>query len=230
MRASVPHALPTIPRPQLFYQPHHQTHGPNPYRYPSIEELKETTYPKYKETFNFDNMHFESFIDCHEQQCETPTNKLMHSVMWSEYKQRTTLKFLAAITGCGAFSFCSNGHAGRITDPGITRVSGFLDTIHPHGVTGADKGFDMHSDFVLKRHYLIMPPKAKKGQEFFTSDQMADTAGIARLRIHVERAFERAQEFRILHRTVPITMIDEWSMVFKVCCLLCNFQPPLVSP
>ena len=88
----------------------------------------------------------------------------------------------------------------------------------------------MHTDFTLKQHHLIMPPKAKRGQVEFSADQMADTAAIARLRIHVERAFERAQEFRILHRTIPISMIDQWSSVFKVCCLLTNFQPPLVAP
>ena len=50
--------------------------------YPSTTELRSTTYPKYKQAFRMEKLHFESFIDCHEQQCETPTNKTMHSVFW----------------------------------------------------------------------------------------------------------------------------------------------------
>lgn len=38
-----------------------------------------------------DNLHFESFIDCHEQECETPTSKLMHSVLWLVASARTAI-------------------------------------------------------------------------------------------------------------------------------------------
>lgn len=47
----------------------------------------------------------------------------------------------------------------------------------------------MHRDFIEKNHLLIIPPKARAHQDFFARDQMADTAAIARERIHVERAF-----------------------------------------
>ena len=73
-----------------------------------------------------------------------------------------------------------------------------------------------------------MPPKAQAGQHAFSDVQMLDTQRIARMRIHVERAFERAQEFRILHNTIPVDQFDMWGMVFRVCCLLTNYQSPLI--
>lgn len=170
-----------------------------------------------------------AFIDCHEQQMQTPFDKTVARTVWSEYKQRNTLKFLGSICGNGAFTFCSDAYPGRITDPEITRISGFLDLIHKYGVTVADKGFFMHHDFSERSHKLLVPVKASKGQEFFSEDSMVMTAEIARKRIHVERAFQRAQEFKILHKIIPVTEIDIFGMIFKICCGLTNFQPPLIE-
>ena len=197
--------------------------------YPSKEQLQAQTKERLVEAFRLNGMHFEAFIDCHEQQCQTPGEKEANKAVWSEYKQRTTVKFLGAIGGNGAFTFVSLGYCGKITDPAITRLCGYLDVIHEGGVTGADKGFDMHRDFLAKKALLVIPPKAAKGQEVFTHDQMADTAQVARERIHVERAFERAKEFRILHNVIPVTMFDLFGPIFKVCCYLTNYQLPLIK-
>jgi len=99
----------------------------------------------------------------------------------------------------------------------------------PAGPDRADKGFMMHGKFSERLHRLEVPAKAANGQTAFSSDQMRQTAQIARVRIHVERAFRRAQEFMILHRRVPITQVDLWGMIFRICCYLCNFQPPLIA-
>ena len=201
--------------------------------YPTAEQLNQTTNQRLREALlagdTAGKLHFEAFIDCHEEEIERPRDKTVARAVWSEYKQRTTAKFLGAISGCGAFTFTSNAYPGRITDPSITKLSGFLDKIHKEGLTSADKGFMMHSAFADKMHYLAVPAKARRGQQFYDTDQMMDTATIARKRIHVERAFRRAQEYEILHRRIPITQADIWGMVFSVSCFLCNFQPPLMD-
>lgn len=201
--------------------------------YPTAGQLNETTNDRLREALlagdTAGKLHFEAFIDCHEEEIERPRDKTVARAVWSDYKQRTTAKFLGAISGCGAFTFTSNAYPGRITDPSITKLSGFLDKIHKEGLTSADKGFMMHYDFAEKMHYLAVPAKARRGQKFYDTDQMMDTATIARKRIHVERAFRRAQEYEILHRRIPITQADIWGMVFSVSCFLCNFQPPLMD-
>ena len=170
-----------------------------------------------------------AFIDAHEQEMEVSRDKTVSRTTWSEYKRRNTLKFLGAICGNGAFTFASTAYPGRITDPSLTEVSGFLDAIHEYGVTCADKGFMMHDKFTELLHKLEVPSKAQQLQVAFSSDQMKQTAKIARVRIHVERAFRRAQEFAILHRRVPISQVDLWGMIFRICCFLTNFQPPLIA-
>ena len=199
--------------------------------YPTVEQLKRVTPSSVQEALgiNMDGIHFEAFIDCHEQECETPTSKLAHKKVWSEYKHRTTFKFFGAIGGNGAFTFASTAYRGRLTDPVVTRLCGYMDLIHEHGATGADKGFDMIADFSSKKALLVIPPKAFAGQAFFTSDEMVDTANIARSRIHVERAFKRAQEYKILHNKIPVTMFDIWGSIFRVCCFLTNFEAPLIQ-
>ena len=197
--------------------------------YPTADELQSTTRDRLREAFELDKAHFEAFIDCHEQQCETPTDLFAHQQVWSEYKQRTTLKFFGAISGNGAFTFVSTAFRGRVTDPVVTRLCGFLNVIHPGGIVGADKDFQMHADFSAKRSSLVIPPVALPGQKMFSFDQMAETSTIARERIHVERAFRRAQEFQILHRVIPLTMLDLWGPIFRVCCYLTNYGAPLIN-
>jgi hypothetical protein len=180
--------------------------------YPTVEQLEHVTPSRVKQALSImmKGVHFEAFVDCHEQECETPTSKLTHKKVWSEYKKRTTLKFFGAIAGNGVFTFASTAYRGRLTDPVVTRLCGYLEVIHEHGATGADKGFDMIPDFSARHALLVIPPKANSGQTVFTQDEMIDTADIARERIHVERAFKRAQEYKILHRKIPVGMFDLW--------------------
>ena len=175
-----------------------------------------------------EGLHFEAFIDCHEQPCEDPSSFLTHKKVYSQYKGCPTLKFLGAVAGNGAFTFASTAYRGRLSDPVITRLCGFLEIIHENGMVGADKGFDMIADFSAKRSLLTIPPKAFSGQSVYTADEMVDTAKIARARIHVERAFKRVQEYTILHNKIPITMFDIWGSIFRVCCYLTNFEAPLI--
>ena len=50
----------------------------------------------------------------------------------------------------------------------------------------------------------------------------------AQLRVHVERAIGRVKEFRILQGVLPSTMWDSVNEVIYVCCMLTNFNVPLV--
>ena len=176
-----------------------------------------------------EGFHFEAFIDCHEQPCEDPSSFLSHKKVYSTYKGVPTLKFFGAVAGNGAFTFASTAYRGRLSDPVITRLCGFLEIIHAGGIVGADKGFDMIADFSAKRSLLVIPPKAFNGQSVYTADECVDTTRIARARIHVERAFKRVQEYAILHNKIPVTMFDIWGSIFRVCCFLTNLEPPLIA-
>lgn len=199
--------------------------------YPTVDQLNRVTTDSVREAMSMqvEGLHFEAFVDCHEQPCEDPSSFLAHKKVFSSYKGFPTLKFFGAVAGNGAFTFTSTAYRGRLSDPVITRLCGFLEIIHEHGIVGADKGFDMIADFSSKRSLLVVPPKAFNGQAVYTADEMVDTSAIARARIHVERAFKRAQEYQILHNKIPVTMYDIWGSIFRVCCFLTNFEAPLIQ-
>ena len=92
----------------------------------------------------------------------------------------------------------------------------------------ADKGFMMHADFIALCHELITPPKAKKNVASFSVDEGRMTNKVGSLRIHVERAFQRVQEWKVLHKTIKISNADLSGSVFFVCCMMSNFDSPLI--
>ena len=74
----------------------------------------------------------------------------------------------------------------------------------------------------------MTPSHALKGVPTYTVDESKWTNTIGKMRIHVERMFRRAQEFKILHRTIKISNMDLAGTIMKVCCLLTNYEPPLI--
>jgi len=71
------------------------------------------------------------------------------------------------------------------------------------------------------------PPFLQKKKQMAANDVFL-TKRIARLRIHVERTIGRVKEYKILKDTLPASMWDSLSNVIYVCCMLSNFEPPLV--
>jgi hypothetical protein len=63
----------------------------------------------------------------------------------------------------------------------------------------------------------------------FTTDQVFNTQEIARRRIHVERSIGRVKTFHILDGVLPLTLVPYATQIFQVCCLLTNFDVPLVK-
>ena len=82
-----------------------------------------------------------TIIDCSEWRMETPSDLHLQSSSWSNYKHHNTCKFLVACTSNVAISYISPLYLGSISDPEITRVSGFLEKIKPGVSNMADRGF-----------------------------------------------------------------------------------------
>jgi len=161
---------------------------------------------------------------------EMPQDQAGARTTWSQPMQRLTVKFLGAVSGNGAFTFASGAFPGRLTGPEVTKASGFIDVVHAYGKTSADKSSAMlYAEFRGYRHELLVPAVIQAGQIAFTSGQRRESAIIARVRKQAKRAFGRAQKFKILRRPVPINEVDLYGKIFRVCCYLCNFQPPVFA-
>jgi len=141
---------------------------------------------------------------------------------------RNTVKILVGITPSGAISFVSDCYEGSISDKKLVEVCGLLQKLEPEDEIMADKGFLIQDMLAPLGVRLNVPPLLKSNSQMAAKDVIL-MKKIAQLRIHVERAIGRVKEFRILQSVIPAAMWDSINQIVYVCCMLTNFNPPLVS-
>jgi hypothetical protein len=193
---------------------------------PTEEQLMNSCPESFKAAFPTRKIQY--IIDAHEQQCEEPSNLMARRTVWSDYKHRTTNKFLGACSPCGACVYASTNYGGKCDDRTLTNACGLMDTIYDGHTTLADKGFMMHVEFAAKKHELLTPTHATTNVPTYSVDESKWTNAIGKTRIHIERMFRRAQEWKILHTTIKVSNMDLAGTIFKVCCFMGNYEPQLI--
>eukprot|EP00794_Sanderia_malayensis_P010322 gene10322-biopygen8480 len=114
------------------------------------------------------------------------------SQTWSEYKHHNTWKALIGISPSGLITFVSKLWSGKVSDKEITLKSGVLALLEDGDNLMADRGFDIQ-DILPPGVTLSIPPfKGTRAQ--LTAKETEETACIASVRIHVERAIGRVAE------------------------------------
>ena len=167
-------------------------------------------------------------IDATELVIERPSSLLHQSATFSNYKNRNTVKVLIGITPSGVISYVSQTYEGSISDRKLVELSGLLQMLEPGDAVMADKGFLIQDLLAPIGVRLNVPPLLHSNSQMQPKD-VAVTKKIAQLRVHVERAIGRVKEFHILQKVLPSSIWDSINEVIFVCCMLCNFSPPLVS-
>lgn len=168
-----------------------------------------------------------AIIDCTEYYVQKPLRPAAQKATWSSYKHSNTLKQLIAITPSGAISFLSDVYSGSISDAAIVRESKFVDLVEETDDIMADRGFNI-------RH-LLLPKKATLNIPAFThgkvlsSKALKRSRGIAKVRIHVERAICRMKTFKILSGIIPLKFRFILFQITKIVAVLCNLQPCLAQ-
>ena len=101
-----------------------------------------------------------AIIDTSEIFIETPSDLMLQSTAWSNYKHHNTFKFLIACTPNGAISFISSLYLGSVSDPALTQESGFFQKLE--GIFGvsimADRGFTIKESLAKIGIDLNLPP------------------------------------------------------------------------
>ena len=191
--------------------------------YPSTEQVKGTMPMVFREKYPSTV----AIIDASEIFIETPSDLVLQSSSWSNYKHHNTAKFLVACTPNGAISFISPVYLGSISDPELTKVSGFLERVSPGVSIMADRGFTIKDLLSAIGADLNLPPFLR-GKKQLSAEEVAEGRSIASLRIHVERAIGRMKHFCILTSTIRLKMARILDQIVTVCAYLSNFQPALV--
>ncbi|XP_062516382.1 uncharacterized protein LOC134191777 [Corticium candelabrum] len=169
-------------------------------------------------------------MDCTQVFTERPYNLQSQKAMYSDYKSHTTIKYLGAVDiFTGAFVFLSGGQSGNASDRYMVETSGILDVLIPGQRVFADRGFKVYDLFAKNRAFLTIP-SFMKGRAQLPANEALISRLMASGRIHVERAFGRLHEFRILNRVQPIKqskgLLDDMVVIAAA---LCNLQPRLIK-
>ena len=99
----------------------------------------------------------------------------------------------------------------------------------------ADRGFDIVDDLAMVGASLAIPPFTK-GKPQLSQWEVEFYRQFSNVHIHVERAIGRMNCYKILHATLPISLIKrdhdtDFATINKivfVCAALCNLHPPLI--
>ncbi|XP_065896130.1 uncharacterized protein [Dysidea avara] len=184
---------------------------------------------KYKpEIFKRNYPNTRVIIDATEFAIERPSSLSSQSSTFSTYKNKNTVKVLLGITPSGAISFVSKCYEGSISDKRLVEVSGLLEKLDAGDEIIADKGFLIQDTLAPLGVRLNVPPLLKSDRQMASEDVIL-TKKIAQLRVHVEREIGRVKDFHILQNALPAVMWDTINQVIYVCCMLTNFDPPLVA-
>ena len=90
----------------------------------------------------------------------------------------------------------------------------------------ADRGYDIMDILPPDVHLNIPPYKGQRDQ--LTAEESEETARIASVRIHVERAIGRVKNYHLLNGVIPLALSPIMDQIFTTCCYLTNFLPPFL--
>lgn len=166
-------------------------------------------------------------LDATEINQDVPGNDMrLQASTYSGYKNSHTVKSVTGVAPNGALVFISKLYPGSTSDVAIVEHSKILEQLAPGDMILADKGFTIHKLLPQGVHLNIPPFLTAKSQ--YTPSEVQLCRKIAKSRIHVERANERIKNYEIL-RHIPHQFRYISTKVFQLCCVLVNFQDPLLQ-
>ena len=202
--------------------------------WPERDDLRKTMPRCFQESFG---TRVTLIIDCFEVFVEKPSNVLANAQVWSNYKQKHTVKFLIAVCPQGSIIFISCAWGGRTSDKELTLNCGVLEKLLPGDLLLADRGF-LVKDAVGLHCAEVKTPSFTKGQKQLTAYEIEESRKISNVRIHVERVIGALrQKYTILSSTLRTYVLSEQcsveapaviDQIVTVCCALCNVCPTVV--
>ena len=166
-------------------------------------------------------------VDCTEFFCEVPRNYAQQGNIYSAYKHHTTMRCLIAVNLNGTACFISDLYEGSIDDVILFSQCGILNCINTGDSLLVDKGFTIQ-DLLTPRQTTAFIPTFLGKRATFTKEEILLTKRIAKARIHVERFNERLKKFRLLDKTIPLTLAPIPSQLVYVAACLVNFTAKIV--
>lgn len=162
-------------------------------------------------------------VDCTEFRVQTSRNFARQGNTFSSYKHANTFKCLIAVTPNGGACFVSDLFEGDINDVHIFEESGILKHIRPHDLILVDRGFTVQ-ELLNPLQASVKIPAFLKGRDHLSVAEELSTRKIAKARIHIERFNQRLKVFKLIGRTIPLSLSPLATQMVVVACGLVNFQ------
>lgn len=141
----------------------------------------------------------EVLIDATEQSCPRPKDAVQQRQRYSGKKKRHTLKTQVLTTREGVVLHASGHVPGSVHDLTLLRFSGVLHCLPAGMQVRVDKGYE-GIDAAHPNLHIEKPTKARRNHPL-TDEQRRENRVQARLRMPVEHALARLEQFRILAGT-----------------------------
>lgn len=116
-----------------------------------------------------------------------------------------TILQIMSITPNGGSCFVSDHYEGDISDVQMFEQSGILKHIEPQDVILVDRGFTIQ-DLVNPLQAYIQIPAFLKGRGNLSAAEELSTRKITKARVHVERFNQRLKQFKLVGRTIPLSL------------------------
>ena len=165
-------------------------------------------------------------VDCTEFRVQTSRNFARQVNTFSAHKCANTFKCLTAATPNSGACFVSNLFEGDISDIKIFEESGILKHIEPYDVILADRGFTVQH-LVNPLLAQINIPAFLKGRKSSSVAEELSKRKTAKARIPVERFNTLLKQFKLVERTIPLSLALLATQMVVVGCGLVNFQEVL---
>ncbi|XP_022800926.1 uncharacterized protein LOC111338672 [Stylophora pistillata] len=165
-------------------------------------------------------------IDASEIKVQAPSSLMLNGAMYSSYKSHTTNKGNVVISPSGEIIHISCLFEGSISDKELVKQSGLLPLLQPGDQIMADKG-SVIQDLLTPLGYSVVMPSFLSSNQQFSKCELQESTKIHNLRVHVERAIRRVEEFHYFDRVIPLTMAGSINQIWTVSRLITNFQGPL---
>ena len=132
--------------------------------------------------------------------------------MYSNYKKRSTVKFLIACTPLGRISFISKAWGGRVSD--VVKDSGLINLNLQHNGDQilTDRSFTLQDEFAAGCGVEFITPSFMKGKKQLSAKEVEVSRKIASVRIHVERVIGLIKNrYKILDCVLSLTLFKTLS-------------------
>jgi hypothetical protein len=166
--------------------------------------------------------------DATERALQNPAHPVLHGLVYSEYKSRTTIKFNAVAAGNGYICEMSPGYPGSVSDNSIHEVEDVGARIAGDKSMGVvlvyDKGFtQLHH--VEKHGVRVITPKTKEQGQFFFANDAEETRNVAKSRVLIEVLFRNCRTYEAFDREAALCSLDLADTEARVVRCLVNMWP-----